>query len=135
MPTTSSPSTIVKGYFDAFFSKDVERTLDCLTDDVAWKVQGAADVPTVGARRGKQAVRDWIALFPGHFQPTEFEIDRLFENGDQCVVTGRFKHRVLATGKEFAGDFAAVCSVRDGKVCAYNFLEDSFGLWKAFQPG
>jgi uncharacterized protein len=24
--------------------------------------------------------------------------------------------------------------VQDGKVSAYNFIEDSYGLWLAFQP-
>ena len=39
------------------------------------------------------------------------------------------------TGREFASDFAAICSVRDGKVSAYNFLEDSYALWHSFQHG
>ena len=128
------PGEIVKNYLDTFFEKNVEKTLDCLADDVTWKVQGAATVPTIGERRGKDAVREWLALFPRHFVPLAFHIDRIFEQGEQVVVTGSIAHRIVDTGREFKSDFAAVCEVRDEKISAYSFIEDSFALWRAFQP-
>ena len=128
-----TPGQVVQLYLDTFFKKDIDETLKCLTDDVVWKVQGAADVPTTGVRHGKEEVRAWMALFPIHFEPLEFHIERTFESSDQVAITGHFKHRILSTGHEFASSFAAICSVRDGKVSAYNFLEDSYGLWRAFQ--
>ena len=132
--TERTPGQVVQHYLDTFFKKDVDKTLECLTEDVVWKVQGAASVPTIGLRRGRDEVRAWMALFPVNFEPLEFQVERIFENGDQVVITGHFKHRILSTGKEFVSDFAAICSVRDGKVSAYNFIEDSYALWKAFQP-
>ncbi len=132
--TKRTPGQVVQHYLDTFFKKDVDKTLECLTEDVVWKVQGAASVPTIGLRRGRDEVRAWMALFPVNFEPLEFQVERTFENGDQVVITGHFKHRILSTGKEFVSDFAAICSVRDGKVSAYNFIEDSYALWKAFQP-
>ncbi len=132
--TELTPAQVVQHYLDTFFKKDVEKTLQCLTEDVIWKVQGAADVPTIGLRRGRDQVREWMALFPVNFEPLEFHIERTFESGDQVVIIGNFKHRILSTGKEFASDFAAICSVRDGKVSAYNFIEDSYALWRSFQP-
>jgi uncharacterized protein len=127
-----TPSEVIHHYLDTFFSKDVEKTLACLTEDVVWKVQGAPDVPTVGLRRGRDEVRAWMALFPRYFEPLDFAIERTFESGEQVVVTGHFTHRIVSTGKEFTSDFAAICSVRDGKVSAYNFLEDSYALWRSF---
>ena len=50
------------------------------------------------------------------------------------MITGHVRHRVLSTGHIFTSDFAAICSVRDGHVSAYNFLEDSYALWRSFQP-
>lgn len=131
--TDATPGQVVRHYLDTFFEGDTDKILDCLTDDVVWKVQGAANVPTIGERRGKEEVRAWAAMFPTNFEPLEFRIDRTFENGDQVVITGRVRHRVLSTGREFASDFAAICSVREGRVSAYNFLEDSYALWRSFQ--
>lgn len=131
--TERTPSEVVNHYLGTFFKKDIDRTLEYLTDDVVWKVQGTADVPTVGVRHGKEEVRAWMALFPVNFQPLDVQIERTFENGDQVVLTGHFTHRILSTGREFTSDFAAICSVRDGKVSAYSFLEDSYALWRSFQ--
>lgn len=130
----TSPGQVVRHYLDTFFEKNVDKTLACLTDDVAWKVQGAPGVPTIGERRGKEAVREWLALFPVHFEPLSFRIDALFENGDRVVVTGEVAHRIKSTGREFRSDFAALCTVRDGRIGAYDFIEDSYALWQAFQP-
>lgn len=132
--TEMTPGQVVQHYLDTFFKKDVEKTLECLTEDVVWKVQGAADVPTIGLRHGREEVRAWMALFPVNFEPLEFHVERTFESYDQVVITGSFKHRILSTGKVFVSDFAAIYSVRDGKVSAYNFIEDSYALWRAFQP-
>jgi uncharacterized protein len=129
-----TPTQVVQHYFDTFFGHDIDKTLECLTEDVLWRVQGAADVPTIGTRHGRAEVREWLELFPEHFHPVSFEIQRTFESGDQVVLVGEFTHRIIDTGKEFGSDFAAICTVRDGKLAAYNFLEDSFGLWQAFQP-
>ncbi|MGY2686106.1 nuclear transport factor 2 family protein [Pseudomonas tolaasii] len=128
-----TPGKVVKHYLDTFFKKDIDKTLEYLTDDVVWKVQGAPGVPTIGVRIGKEEVRAWMALFPVNFQPLDFHIERTFENGDQVVMTGHFKHRILSTGKDFGSDFAAICSVRDGKISAYNFIEDSYALWRSLQ--
>lgn len=132
-PGEKTPGQVVRHYLDTFFRKDVDKTLECLTDDVVWKVQGAADVPTIGIRHGKAEVREWMALFPVNFEPVEFHIERTFESGDQVVIIGHFMHRILSTRKEFKSDFAAICTVRDGKISAYNFLEDSYALWRSFQ--
>ncbi|BBY85718.1 nuclear transport factor 2 family protein [Mycolicibacterium tokaiense] len=130
----TTAGAVVRNYFDVFFSHDINKTLDCLTEDVVWHVQGAPDVPTIGTRHGRDEVREWLELFPNHFHPVSFDITRMFEADDQVVVIGRFTHRILDTGKEFDSDFATICTVRDGKLAAYNFLEDSYGLWAAFQP-
>ena len=132
--TEMTAGQVVQHYLDTFFKKDVDKTLDCLTEDVVWKVQGAPDVPTIGVRRGREQVREWMALFPPNFQPLNFKVERIFESDDQAVLTGHFTHRILSTGKEFSSDFAVICSVRDGKVSAYNFIEDSYALWRSFQP-
>lgn len=132
--TEMTAGQVVQHYLDTFFKKDVDKTLDCLTEDVVWKVQGAPDVPTIGVRRGREQVREWMALFPPNFQPLNFKVERIFESGDQAVLTGHFTHRILSTGKEFTSDFAVICAVRDGKVSSYNFIEDSYALWRSFQP-
>lgn len=132
--TPKTPAEVVAHYLQTFFGHDIDKTLDCLTDDVSWHVQGAPGVPTVGDRQGKDEVRQWLQLFPDHFEPIAFEVLKTFEKEDDVVLVGHFTHRIIDTGKHFTSRFAAVCTVRDGKVSDYDFLEDSFGLWNSFQP-
>jgi uncharacterized protein len=63
---------VVQNYLNTFFRKDVDKTLECLTHGVVWEVQGAPDVPTLGIRHGKDAVRAWMTLFPDHFSLSIF---------------------------------------------------------------
>lgn len=133
--TPKTPAQVVAHYLETFFNHDIDKTLECLTEDVSWHVQGAPGLPTIGDRRGKEQVRRWLQSFPAHFEPIAFEVLKTFENGDDVVLVGHFTHRILDTGKCFTSRFAAVCSVRDGKLSRYDFLEDSFGLWSAFQQG
>lgn len=104
--STPSPTEIVKAYFTAFLGGDLEATLAMLSEDVTWTVQGAPNVPTVGTLQGKQHVKNWMLNFPKQFKPLVFELDHYFESDDEVIVTGRFKHLVLATKREVGSELA-----------------------------
>ncbi len=129
---TPSPTEIVQAYFATFLSGDLDATLAMLSEDVTWAVQGAPNVPTVGTLQGKQQVKDWMLNFPKQFKPLVFELDRYFESGDEVIVTGRFKHLVLTTQREVGSELAIHFIVKDGLICSYKILEDSYALHTAF---
>ena len=131
-PITKSLTEIVQAYFTTFLSGDMETTLSMLSEDVQWHVQGAPNVPTVGILNGKKQVEAWIINFPKHFKPLTFDLDRYFESGDEVIVTGRFKHLVLSTQKEVGSELAIHFIIRDGLICSYRILEDSYSLYMAF---
>lgn len=123
---------VVKAYFDTFLSHDPEKTLATLTDDIRWEVQGAPNVPTIGKFRGKEQVRKWLEVFPKNFKPLTISFDKFFENDNDVVVLGSFKHLALITNQEVGSEFAAHLEVRDGKIAAYRFFEDSYALYIVF---
>lgn len=126
------PTEIVQAYFAAFLSGDMEATLSMLSEDVKWHVQGASNVPTVGTLQGKEQVKAWMVDFPRHFKPLVFELDRYFESGNEVIVTGRFKHLVLLTHREVGSELAIHFIVKDGLICSYKIMEDSYALYTAF---
>ena len=132
MMTERSSIDTVKQYFDTFLTHDTDKILAVLTDDVAWEVQGAPNVPTIGKFHGKDEVRQWLGIFPKNFKPLGIRFDKFFENGPDVMVLGSFTHLILATSKEVSSDFAAHLIVRDGKIAAYRFFEDSYALYMAF---
>jgi 3-oxoadipate enol-lactonase len=129
-----TPGAVVQSYFDAFGAGDLDAALALLTDDVVWHVDGALSVPTIGLVRGRERVRRWLTEFPDGFTPRVFAIDRLFENGDEVVATGRFRHLARRTGRVVGSDLAIRFRVRDGRIARYQILEDSLLLSRAFDP-
>jgi len=128
-----SPTEIVQAYFAAFLSGDIEATLSILSEDVQWHVQGAPNVPTVGILQGKEQVKSWMLDFPRHFQPLAFELERYFESGNEVIVTGKFQHLVLSTNRNVGSEFAIHFTIKDGLICSYKILEDSYALYTAFR--
>ncbi len=127
-----TPKAIVQQYFQAFGAGDLEAILACLHDDVVWNVAGAPHVATVGLLQGKARVQRWLERFPQEFQPLEFVIDDFFELGDDVLTTGRFRHRILSTGRIAGSDLAIRFTVRDGRISRYQILEDADILARAF---
>ena len=127
-----SATEIVRAYFEAFLKGDLEAALSMLTDDIQWYVQGAPNVPTVGLWQGKEQVRAWFLNFPKKFKPLAFELERYFENGDEVIVTGRFKHLALPTNREVGSELAIHFKLRGGQISSYKILEDSYALFVAF---
>lgn len=130
--SSKSPTEVVQDYFAAFLSGDAESALAMLSEDVTWHVQGAPNVPTVGLLQGKKQVRDWMLDFPKQFKSLALELERYFESGNEVIVTGRFKHLVLATKREVGSELAIHFIIKDGLICSYKILEDSYALYIAF---
>lgn len=95
-------------------------------------MQGAPNVPTIGKFCGKDEIRRWLEIFSKNFKPLTIQFDKFFENGNDVVVLGSFKHLALPTNKEVGSEFAAHLEVRDGKIAAYRFFEDSYALYVVF---
>ena len=126
------PVQIVKKYFAAFRSGEIQDVLNLLDDNVVWNVAGVPNVSTVGLLEGKERVRDWMESFPRNFQPLDFEIDTFFANGAEVLVTGRFRHRGISTGRVAGSDLVIRFVVNDGLICKYQIFEDSAILSQAF---
>jgi uncharacterized protein len=123
-----NPSETVQRYLRAVQDTDFDAAMDCLAEDVVWRAQGAEEVPTVGVRHGKRAVREWLELIPRHFKPVDFKVGGKCPVAERVVLVGSVTHIVMDMGKTFASDFAVIFRVDDGKICEYSFLEDSYAL-------
>lgn len=90
--------------------------------------------PLDGTRRGPEATRGVRAAFATTFEPEPFEIDVVVETADRAWASGKFRHRVRATGRLFASDRALKLELRDGRIRRHRFFEDSERLALALRP-
>lgn len=126
------PLQIVKKYFAAFSDGKIQEVLRLLDDNVVWNIAGVPNVSTVGLLEGKERVREWMENFPQNFKPLDFKIEEYFTSGNEVLVTGRFRHRVISTGRVAGSDLVIRFVVNNGLICKYQIFEDSAILSQAF---
>lgn len=128
--------TIVHRLFAAF-GQSADAVLAFFTPDgeiVAVRETAEDGHPLYGAHRGPEAIRRLLAAFGETFEPEGFEIDDVVETDERAWASGRFRYRVRATGRIFAGAWALKLELRDGLVRRYRFFEDSEALALALRP-
>lgn len=104
---------VLRDFFIAFYSGDVEGVTAWLKDDTEWEFVGDAVV------QGTEAITQWIAETSPH---SELHLHRVLTHGWQCAVEGtvtstdgsqtRFAHVVDFTGGAKTAKIKAIRSYR-----------------------
>ena len=126
-------SQIVQGMFASFGQGNLQGVLDVLADDVDWMMQGPAQIPYTGPRRGRDQVLQFCMTIGQSVEFEQFEAREFIAQGDTVVVLGHVKARARKTGRPFDHDWAMVFTLRDGKVVRYRNYEDTYALAEAFR--
>jgi ketosteroid isomerase-like protein len=100
----------------AFNRGDLDAWLEYLADDIDYRaVEGALD--DRGPMHGKDAVRAYVEDWLGTFDNFRSEPVELIEAGeDKVIAVGRISGRAKLSGVETNLTFAALYTVRDGKI-------------------
>jgi ketosteroid isomerase-like protein len=100
----------------AFSRGDLDAWLEYVADGIDYRaVEGALD--DHGPIHGKDAVRAYLADWVGTFDDFSGELLELIEAGeDKVIAVGRISGRAKLSGVETDLTYAALYTVRDGKV-------------------
>jgi ketosteroid isomerase-like protein len=131
---------VVKGFFNAFVSGNIEAVAQCLTDDVEYLVNGdpsdsISAIPWGGRFQGHDGFRKFVAGFGASIEVLEITPQQYIAQDDAVAVFGHFKYRARPTQKIFESNFAINIKVRDGKIARYHFFEDTYNIVVAFRHG
>ncbi len=111
---------IVRAYFEAFDSGDLDTAASYLDPDVQWRNTTLIDDETVA---GRSAVRTYweriLTTFPFVHDDAVFEA-----NGDRVCVTARVRARGAASGLELDAPCGYALTLRDGLVTRSVFYAD-----------
>ena len=123
-----------EGFYRALASRDGARIAAYLTDDVDWMSIGPVEMLSFcGPRHGKAAVMEvFERLIPAVVDVTSYVTDILLVDGDRAAGLNRLTARLHATGRVITCRLANFMRFRDGKICEYRSLMDSFAAVEEF---
>jgi ketosteroid isomerase-like protein len=106
---------IVADTIAAFNQGDLDAASDYWTDDLDYRAaQGAPDDP--GPIHGKEAMRTYVQDWLDTFDDFRGEVIELIDAGDDVIVVMRIGGRAKLSGVETDLAFAAIYTIRDGKI-------------------
>lgn len=116
---------IVRKGYEAFGRGDIETLLSLLAESVEWTSPGPADLPTAGARHGRQQVGEFFKVVNELFDFQRFEQKTFIAEGDRVVVLGESTLKVKATGKVLDDEWAHVFTLRAGQIVSFHEYIDT----------
>ena len=121
----------VQQFFSRLGAGDVGGVVDLFAESVDWDVPGPAALPWLGRRSSRAEVAEFFQILGASLAAEDFVVGKILVDGDDAVVLGETRQRVIATGKSFHTPFAAHFTVSDGKITGYRFFEDSYAVAEA----
>src|ERR1700730_944850 len=124
---------IVHQAYNNFKTGNIPALLELCSDDITWQLPQMENVPFGGQRATRAGVGEFFALVGANQDSLRFEPREAVAQGDKVVSLGYYRWRVKATGREFAGDFAHVFTIRHGKIVAFQEYTDTAACANAYQ--
>jgi ketosteroid isomerase-like protein len=124
----NNPLKIVKDFFAAMCSGDVQALLALCAEDIEWIIPGE-DWPLAGAYRGHAGLSD--LLEKSQMLETSTEPREFIAQGDRVIVAGFASGKVIATNKTFKDDWVFAITVQNGKLTKIREYIDTQALARA----
>jgi len=118
-----SPKQTIETIFAAFGRGDIPGILAHVAPDCVWRQPKA--LPWGGEHRGHEGVQTFFARLDAASETTLWEVDEIFEHGENVFAFGRHGARGRKTGKSEVSEWAFRFKVRNGKVAYYAGYPDS----------
>ena len=124
MRTTEATTALdlVRSLYAAYAARDITAIFAILSPGI--RITQTALLPWGGVFEGTAGAQRFMELLRTHVDSVA-TIERIFEAGEQVVVTGRTAGRTRASGTPFDVAIVHVLTVRDGKVVAAEYHIDT----------
>ena len=113
------PLEVVQTLFARFEKGDVDGVLALCGENVEWVVNGPADLEDCRAFRGRDGVRQMLALVDEAQTFSSFETREFITAGDTIVVLGEAAGTMKTSNAPFVHRFAHVFDVPEGLIVRF----------------
>ena len=130
--STQENVQIVKDFFAAMRSGDMQALLALSAEDIEWIVPGE-DWPLAGTHRGHAGLENLLQKANETVETTYPEPPELIAQGDRVLVVGFATGRIKATNRKFEDHWVFAITVRNGKLTNVREYIDTLALARASQ--
>jgi ketosteroid isomerase-like protein len=106
---------VVKDFFAAIGSGDMQRLLALSAEDIEWIIPGE-DWPLAGTHRGHAGLADVFQKASEEIEMKYSEPPEFVTQGDRVLVIGVATGKIKATNKPFEDHWVFAITVRNGKL-------------------
>ena len=121
---------IVKDFFAAMRSGDMQALLALSAEDIEWIIPGEG-WPLAGTHRGHEGLTDLLQKASETLETSYPEPFEFVAQGDRVLVIGFAKGKITATNKTFEDDWVFAITTRNGKVTNIREYVDTQALAQA----
>lgn len=128
METIKNSKTVVQNFFNAFGKGDYNGIINSFHEQcniIAVREGNRKDAQIYGTYTGKEGAKAFIANLGNTFDTKAFTVEHIISEGQIVFANGKFTHVVKQTGQSYSSQWALMCVIKDHKIIAYHFYEDS----------
>ena len=126
---------VVQKLYQALGAGDMPAVMAQLAEDMVLVSPGPADLlPWAGEYRGPEALLQFVTTLGQDVELSGMELQEFIAQGDKVVALVRHTGRVRATGRSYDLEWANVITLREGKIAAMRFYQDSYVVVEAVRP-
>jgi ketosteroid isomerase-like protein len=121
---------IVKDFFAAMRSGDMQALLALSAEDIEWIIPGEG-WPLAGTHRGHAGLADLLQKASETLETSYPKPFQFIAQGDRVLVVGFARGKIIATNKTFEDDWVFAITVRNGKLTNIREYIDTQALARA----
>lgn len=129
-----SSKEVLNAFFTAFGNGDFQGILDTFHPDVKVTAVRNAEVnegSPFGSYYGIEGLKGFLGTLGFVFNTKAFVVENVIDEGNIAFANGNFVHELKTTGKLYKSEWSLMCELKDNKIIAYKFFEDSQKFYEA----
>lgn len=117
--------TLIEQFYAAIKAADAQALAACISDDFALNWQGSPSIPWAGQWRGEDGLMEFFKSLNEHVRVIDINVQAQFENESMTMVLLEGHWNIPATSTDVKAMAANIFRFADGKIAAYEVLNNS----------
>ncbi len=126
---TSQTKSIVQHFLQWLNQRNLAELTNLFSENLDWYIPGNIEkAHWLGKKNSREDVKKFYELLWKNTEPVSAQIDKIFVDANDAVITGEFSTKMLQTNKVVDSLFCIQITVENDLIVKYRLLEDSYAV-------